>query len=449
MSKLGDLIKNMSAINKIALGYLVTILAGAFLLLMPFSSKAMPPDFIEALFTSASATCVTGLVLFDTYTQWSVIGQIIIISLVQIGGLGFMTMVTLVAIATGQKIGIRDRAALEASGNKKGQDGIVGQVIHIACLTAVIELSGAVLFAIRFIPEMGVAEGIGNAIFLSISAFCNAGFDLFGRFGEFSSMAYFGNDSLIVLTVCALSFIGGIGFMVWDDVVQHKLRFSAYKLHSKLALSMTIGLTILGTVLFFFYEADNTAKGLSMSDRLELAFFNAVMPRSAGFCAVDINELAPASKLLTVVFMLIGGSPGSTAGGLKTVTVAVLMLTAFANMRGSRDVNVFGRRLHEDADKRALTVLGVNISLIISAALAISTVQPEIDLSAVIFEVIAGISTSGISMGITRELNEFSRIIIILLMYCGRVGSVSFAILFTGVKKFTGVQNPEEWVSVG
>lgn len=460
MSKFKDLIddislgkkspvKHMSSAKIIALGYLLIILIGAGLLMLPFASKETPPDFLGALFTSASATCVTGLVVFDTYTQWSLFGQIVLIVLIQIGGLGFMTVISMASMAAGRKIGLKERSVLQESVNNMQIGGIVRLVKRIVSGTFIVEGIGAVLLAVRFIPKMGAPEGIGNAVFMSISAFCNAGFDLNGKYGQYSSLVPFYDDVLVNITICLLILIGGIGFMVWDDILKNKHRISAYKLHSKIAIFMTIGLTVAGTALFFLFESDNTIKDVSIRDGLLMSLFNAVTPRTAGFNTVDTGALTPASKVLTVIYMFIGGSPGSTAGGAKTVTVAVLFITAAASMRGSEDINIFGRRLEEDVPGKALTVIVVNLALVFTAIIAICAAQPELGSTNVIIESFSAINTVGMSTGITRDLNTFSRIVIMLLMYCGRVGSVSFALIFTGTKKYTGVHNPVEQVSVG
>lgn len=442
-------LRQLSSAKIIALGYLIIILAGTGLLMIPAASKGEPPDFLGAMFTAVSATCVTGLVVFDTYTQWSVFGQIVIILLIQIGGMGFMTIISLAAMATGRKIGLKERSVLQESVNNTQIGGIVRLVRKIAFGTLICEGVGAVLLAVRFIPKMGAAEGIGNAVFMSISAFCNAGFDLNGKYGEYSSLVPFYDDVLVNLTVCALILTGGIGFVVWDDVIRHKLKFSAYKLHSKIALVMTLGLTIAGTLLFFLFEFGNTIADMSIGDKLLVSLFNSVTPRTAGFNTVDTAALSPASKVLTILYMFIGGSPGSTAGGVKTVTLAVLLLTAVASMRGSEDINVFGRRLEDDVPQKALTVITVNLFLTAAAIISVCALQPGLEVIDVAIEAFSAINTVGMSTGITRELSNASRVVIMLMMYCGRVGSVSFALIFTGTKKYTGVHNPIEQVSVG
>ncbi|MCI7767451.1 MAG: Trk family potassium uptake protein [Oscillospiraceae bacterium] len=442
-------VNRLSSAHIFAFGYLVIILLGTFLLMLPVSSKDASPCFLDAMFTAASATCVTGLAVFDTYTQWSFFGQVVIIMLIQVGGLGFMTIISLAALATGRKIGLKERSVLQDSVNGLQLAGIVRMAKRLALGTFIFEGIGAVLLAVRFVPKMGAPEGIGNAVFMSVSAFCNAGFDLNGKYGEYSSLCEFADDPLVCITVCLLVLIGGIGFSVWDDIGKNKLNFSAYRLHSKLALVFTVGLTVVGTGLFFLFERNHTNAGAGVGQALLNSFFDSVTPRTAGFNTVDTAALSPASTILTIIFMFIGGSPGSTAGGVKTVTVFVLFLAAFSSMKNSEDINIFGRRLEEDITAKALTVITVNLFIVFSGILCICAAQPELALKDVFFEGFSAINTVGMTTGITRELVPFSRIVIILLMYCGRVGSVSFALIFTGTKKFTGVHNPVEQVNVG
>lgn len=447
--------KNNSPINKlssaqiIALGYMVIILAGTLLLMLPIASKGTAPSFLDAMFTATSATCVTGLVVADTYTQWSVFGQAVLLLLIQTGGLGFMTVISLAAIATGRKIGLKTRTVLQDSVNGIQLAGIVRMALKIAIGTFIFEGIGAAVFAVRFIPKMGLWEGIGNSVFFAVSSFCNAGFDLNGKYGAYSSLTEFASDPLVCITACMLVLIGGIGFAVWDDIGKNKLDFSKYRLHSKIALVFTAVLTVVTVALFMLFERDFTNSGAGFGQSLLNAFVDSVAPRTAGFNSVDTAALSPASAMLTIICMFIGGSPGSTAGGVKTVTVAVLILSAIAGMKNNDDVEIFGRRLEEDVPLKALTVIAVNLFLAFTGILCVSAFQPELSVKDVVFECFSAINTVGMTTGITRELSSASRIVIMILMYCGRVGSVSFVLIFTRLKRFTGVRNPVEQVNVG
>ncbi|MDE6594127.1 MAG: Trk family potassium uptake protein [Oscillospiraceae bacterium] len=447
--ELTEKIKKISSAKIIALGYLAVILTGTLLLKLPIASRGKPLGWLDTLFTAVSASCVTGLAAADTYTQWSLFGQIVIIFLIQIGGLGFMTVVSLAGLLTGRRIGLKERSVLQDSVNNMQVGGIVKLMRRIALGTFIIEGIGAALLAVRLIPKMGILSGIGNSLFLSVSAFCNGGFDLNGKYGQYCSLTPFADDVLINLVICMLILTGGIGFTVWEDILKHKFRFSAYKLHSKIALTVTLWLTLIGTGLFLLFEQEYTFKGMPFWEQLTAALFSSVTPRTAGFNTVDTAALSPASKALTVLYMFIGGSPGSTAGGIKTVTFAVLILTAIASMRGNDDVNIFGRRLEADAARRAVTVVTVNLALAVTAILGISAAQPGLPLPDVVIETFSAVNTVGMTTGITRELLPFSKLLLIMLMYSGRVGSVSFALIFTGKTRFTGVQNPEEPISIG
>ncbi len=435
----------------IAAGFLVLVLVGTALLMMPFASRSRESvSFVDALFTATSASCVTGLVVFDTYTQWSLFGQIVIILLIQIGGLGFMTVITMFSLFLKRKIGLAERSLMRESINTMYVGGIVRLTKRILLGTLIFELAGAALLAVRFVPQHGFWRGVFYAFFHSVSAFCNAGFDLMGRTGvTYSSLTSYVDDPLVILTVSALIIVGGIGFFVWDDVCTHKLHFRKYSLHTKIVLVTTALLLIIPTVLFLFFERDNLFAPLSPAGKLLGAWFSSVTPRTAGFNSIDTAALAPSSKLLTLVLMFIGGSPGSTAGGVKTTTLAVVLIAVIASIRQKPDDSAFGRRLEPGAFKRASAVVLVNLTLAIVACLLIGAAQPALAVDDVLFEVFSAIGTVGMSTGITRDLSTFSRLIISLLMYCGRVGSLSFALIFTENRSVPSVRLPLEKVNIG
>lgn len=434
----------------IAIGYLLLIMLGTLFLSLPASSKNhLSIGLVDALFTATSATCVTGLVVADTYAQWSLFGQIVIISLIQIGGLGFMTIVTLFSFLFGRKIGLKERELLRESVNTLYVGGIVRMVKKILIGTFLFEGAGAIMLAIRFVPRMGLTEGILNGIFHSISAFCNAGFDLMGKYGEYSSLTTFSGDAAVCLTVILLIIAGGIGFFVWDDITKNKLHFRKYQLHSKIALSLTAVLIVLGSAAFYLFERNNLLSEMPLYEKIIASIFGAVTPRTAGFNTVDVPLLTPASKLLTMLLMFIGGSPGSTAGGIKTVTLAVILISLGTSLRNKKWDNIFGRRLEENALKRASAVVAINSILTLGAAFFISAANTAIDISDILFECLSAIGTVGLSAGVTSVLDNFSRIILVLLMYTGRVGSVSFALLFTEHRGPSSVQNPTEKINIG
>lgn len=439
----------LTATRTIAAGFLGIILAGTFLLMLPVSSaEGNVTDFLTALFTATSATCVTGLVVVDTYAGWSVFGKAVILLLIQIGGLGFMTVGVFVAVLMKKNIGLKERGILQESMNTLQIGGIVRLVKKITIGTFAIEGIGALLLSIRFIPQMGWAAGICNGIFHSISAFCNAGFDLMGRKEEYSSLVSYSGDFLVNITVMLLIIIGGIGFLVWDDLQKKKFRFKEYLLHTKIVLVMTFVLIFAGAFLIYLFEKDHLMADMGAGETILTSLFASVTARTAGFNTIDVGGMNASSKLVTIVLMFIGGSPGSTAGGIKTTTFAVMLIFVWANLRNSHGSNIFGRRLEEEEIRKASIVVTINLLLAVTAAIIVCAIQ-ALPMEDVLLEVFSAIGTVGMSSGITRELNVISRGMIILLMYCGRIGSMTFALSFTERKRVAPVQLPAEKIIIG
>jgi len=442
--------KMLTYTQMIALGFLTVILTGTALLSLPIANRSnVSPGLVDALFTATSATCVTGLVVFDTYTQWTIFGQLVILSLIQIGGLGFMTIITMFSFLLRRKIGLRERGLLRESVNTMYIGGIVRLTRKILLGTLFFEGIGAILLSVRFIPRMGLAAGLYNGVFHSVSAFCNAGFDLMGKYGKYSSLTAFYNDTLVCMTIISLIIIGGIGFFVWDDIIKNKHHFRRYQLHSKLVIVMTVFLIITGAIGFYVFEWSNLESGMSIWEKILASLFASVTPRTAGFNTLDTAALSPASKLLTMVLMFIGGSPGSTAGGIKTTTFAVILISLWSSLNNSKCEKVFDRRLEENALKRASAVATVNLLLSISAIFLICGTNIGLNLTDVFFEVLSAIGTVGLSTGITGTLNPFAQVVVILLMYSGRVGSLTFALLFTEHRVASTIQNPVEKINIG
>lgn len=441
----------LTYVRIIALGYLVVILAGTGLLMLPVATRAgEKTDFLTALFTATTSTCVTGLVVADTGSHWTTFGHLVILVMIQVGGLGFMTMGVMLAMALKRKISLRTRGLLQESMNGMQMGGIVKMVRFALGGTLLIELLGAVLLAAGFVPVFGVGRGIWYGVFHSISAFCNAGIDLLGQhYGEYCSLVNFYDDALINVTVMALIVIGGIGFFVWNDLKVNKFRIRKYALHTKMTLFMTLLLLIGGTLVYLFFENDNLLKDMNVGEKILASAFSSVTARTAGFNTIDTAGLTNASKLFTVVLMFIGGSPGSTAGGVKTVTMLVLLMYVWSNLRASKGVNIFNRRLEDDAVRKASNVVVISMLLAVTAIILICFMQPELQVMDVMFEVFSAIGTAGMSTGITRELGVGARIIVVLLMYCGRIGSMSFALSFTERKKVASVQQPAEKILIG
>lgn len=450
LGSLRTLVKKFKPTQMVAMGYFSIIALGTVLLMLPIASRSGAfTGFITAFFTAVSSACVTGLVVVDTFTHWSIFGQLVILLLVQIGGLGFMTAITLFSFALRKKIGLRTRSLIKESVNSLYIGGVVRLVKKIILVTITLEGIGALILALRFIPKLGFFRGLYFGIFHSVSAFCNAGFDLMGAFGEYSSLSEFNDDIIVLLTIMVLIIIGGIGFFVWDDLINHKREYRKYKLHTKIVLTVTSVLIISGTVLFYLFERTNTFSDMSEGHRLVNALFCSVTPRTAGFSTVEYASLNPASKFLTGIFMFIGGSPGSTSGGIKTTTIAVLLLSGRATLFHSKGCNVFGRRLEEDVLRKATSVFLVSASLIVFGVIAVSATNSLLGLDTSMFEVVSALGTVGLSTGATQEFNVFAQLILIILMYCGRVGSLTFALIFTETRYQQQINLPSEKISVG
>lgn len=438
-----------STTRMIAFGFALIIVIGTILLSLPIATKTGETDLLTALFTATSATCVTGLVAADTYQNWTLFGQLVILCMLQVGGLGFMTIGVYISILLKRRIGLQERATLHESVNTLEIAGVVRLVKKIVQGALIIEGTGALLLATRFIPRFGWANGIYFSIFHSISAFCNGGFDLMGIDEAYSSLVSYEGDILVNVVICLLILIGGIGFIVWDDVLKHKWHFKKYLLHSKIVLATTLGLTVGGTLLFLVFENNATLAGLTPIEKLLGALFASVTPRTAGFNTVDTGAMSNAGTLLTMLLMFIGGSPGSTAGGAKTTTMVVLLFYAVAMIRNREDINLFGRRLSADVVRKANAVVVINFSLAFGAACVIMALQPAIPMPDVVFEVLSAINTVGMTTGITRELGVISKLIVAVLMYCGRLGSLSFALVLAKKPATNHVREPQEKIIVG
>lgn len=451
MSVWKKFLNKLTYVRVIALGHLTVILIGTLLLMIPSATaRGQRTDFLTALFTATTSTCVTGLVVVDTGTHFSTLGHIFIALMIQIGGLGFVTMGVLIAMLLKKKITLRARELLQESMNGLQVGGII-KLFRVAFRgTMIIEFIGAALLSIGFIPVFGVGKGIWYGLFHSVSAFCNAGIDLMGGYsGEYSSFVAFCGNVLINVVLSLLIIVGGIGFFVWEDIRKQKLHVRKYALHTKMVLMMTAILLVAGALLFYLFERNNLLAGLSGKDRLLAAVFHSVTTRTAGFNTTDTSALTSASTLLTIILMFIGGSPGSTAGGIKTVTTLVLLIYVWSNLRGSKSVNIFGRRLTDEVIRKASNVAVICMLLVTISAVLICFLQPALPMDQVMFEVASAMGTAGISTGITRDLNTASRIVIILLMYCGRIGGMSFALSFTERKIVAPMQLPAEKIMIG
>lgn len=433
----------------VAVGFALIILLGALLLMLPISSKNDSTSFMDALFTATSATCITGLVPFDTFSNWSVFGQLVILCLIQIGGLGFITVLSLFVNFFRKRMSLKYKMLLKESVGTLRLSDVKTLFKTVIVFTVFCELAGALILAFRFVPLTDLKRGIYMAVFTSVSAFCNAGFDLMGMFSPSSSLVTVNNDPVILLTISALVVFGGIGFIVWQDLKDKKLKLKSLSVHSKLVLVTTAVLLLLGSVMFFILEYDHTFKDMNLGSKLLNSFFCSVTPRTAGFNSVEINTMNPLSRMLTIILMFIGGSSGSTAGGIKTTTIAVLMLCVASNLRNKEEITVFNSRISLDTIKKAVAVSVTNLFEIFIAVIIISFAQSNFALSDVIFECASAMGTVGITAGITPDLNSVSQLVIIMLMYIGRLTSLIFALSFVVTKPKTTAKKPKGDFMVG
>ena len=437
----------LTAIQTIAAGFAAIILIGALLLMLPVSNRAEPLGFLNALFTSTSATCVTGLVVCDTWSQFTLFGQIVLLLLIQLGGLGFVTVMVLLMFALDRRIGLRERALLSESISFTQVGGVLVLVRRVLIGTALAEGLGAVLLSIRMVPRFGWATGIWYGVFHSVSAFCNAGFDLMGRLEPYSSFTWFRDDWLVNLVLIALILTGGIGFVVWSDLWDNRLHVKKWALHTKLMLFMTGLLTLVPFVLYLLSERNGAMAGLTVPQRIIAALFQTVTPRTAGMNTIDLASLSPAGTLLTVMLMFIGAGVGSTGGGVKVTTFSVTVLAIWSYMRGRKDLNVFRRRVEETTVRRAVLTTVFYFLVAAVSVLGIELVQ-GLPLPDVLMEVFSALGTVGLSTGLTRELNTVSRIVIMILMYSGRVGSLTVLLSVSERKPRANLRNPAEKIIV-
>ena len=405
--------KRLSGMQLIAGGFFLIIFIGTLLLLLPFASRpGEHTSFLAALFTSASATCVTGLVVVDTFTHWTLFGQTVILCLIQIGGLGFITIGITVSILLRRKIGLKERGLIQESFNIIELRGMVRLTKRVILGTLFFELTGAVILSLCFIPKMGIFQGVYYGIFHSVSGFCNAGFDLMGRYASFSSLTGYSSHPIVLLTIMALITIGGIGFFVWNDLYEHKFHFRKYALHTKIVISFSFLLIFGGALLFYLLERNNLFAGMNITDTVLNALFCSVTPRTAGFNTVDVGSMTDGGKLLTVVLMFIGGAPGSTAGGVKVTTIVVLFIYIKASLTRTVGYNVFGRRLEDEALHKAAAVFCTNLTLAVAAVIIVCGLQ-NFNGTNSLLEVFSAIGTVGMTAGLTTQLNAASRIVII------------------------------------
>ncbi len=415
----------LNSLQYLAIGFALIILTGAFLLWLPVANH-VGLSFLDALLTATSATCVTGLVATDTATSFTLFGQIVIILLIQIGGLGFMMVGILFSMLMRRRIGLRQRLYMRDSIGSPYVSGIVRMTKHVLMAVAVIEGSGAIILSTQFVPRFGLAMGIWCGIFHAISSFCNAGFDLLGTISPYCSLVPYQSNPVVIITIGSLIILGGLGFFLWNDIGQKKLHFSKYSLHTKIMLVGTFILVFGGAGLFLITERDAAFKGMDTGTRLLSAFFQSVTARTAGYNSCDQAAMSSAGALLTIILMFVGAGPGSTGGGVKVTNVAVLFFGVRAKILNRKGVSTFKRTIDDESSETAS--LNVTLYLILAITGSMIVCLQGFSIRDSFYEVFSAIGTVGLTMGITRSLNVLSKLVIICLMYLGRVGSLSVAI---------------------
>lgn len=442
--------RRKSPFRMIILGFLITIVIGSLLLMLPFSTAdGKCADALDALFTSTSATCVTGLVVQNTATYWSGFGKAVILGLIQIGGLGIVTIVVLISILSGRKIGFFERNTMKEAISAQSVGGIIRLTGFVFKISLSVELLGTIIMYPVFYKRFGIFKGLLYSFFHSVSAFCNAGFDLMGLKKPFSSLTEFSGQPLINLVVVFLIVFGGIGFLTWDDIRHNKFRIRRYRMQSKVILTVTAILILLPAIYFYFVEFSKPIwSSLSGSEKIWSSLFQSVTLRTAGFNTVDLSSMSSVSHAIMIVWMLIGGSPGSTAGGMKTTTVAVLFISAFSAFRKKNDANCFGRRIATETIRYAAAIFIMYITLFGVGGFIISSIE-GLPLKECLFETASALGTVGLSLGITTELGVISKLILIALMFFGRVGGVTLVLAAISNNSTVRSKYPQERITVG
>ena len=434
----------------ILLGFFFLILGGTLLLMLPCATSGPGgAPFLDALFTATSATCVTGLVIHDTALYWAPFGQVVLLLLIQIGGMGVVTMAVAIFMFSGRKISLKQRWVMQESISAPQVGGIVRMTGFILKAALLLEGTGTLLLALRFCPQFGLGKGLWYALFHAVSAFCNAGFDLMATEEvSYPSLTGYAGDPLVSLTIAGLIVLGGIGFLTWHDFRMHGIHWSRYRLQSKLVLCTTAALLLAGFLFFVLYEFRQAQwQGLSAGERVLSAVFQSVSPRTAGFNTVDLTQLSPPGQMIMILLMLAGGAPGSTAGGFKVTTLAILLLGIRAVFFRGGSTQCLGRRFSEDVLHRASALFVLYLLLFLAGGILICAID-GIPMMAALFETASAIGTVGLSLAGTAEISVPSRLILMCLMYFGRVGGLTLIYAVSTNGKNTA-QYPVEQVTVG
>lgn len=438
----------LNAVQVLAIGFALVILIGGIILSLPISSvDGKYTNFLDSIFTSTSAVCVTGLVTVDTGTHWNDFGKIVIMLLIETGGLGFMSITIFIAVLLGKKITLKDRLIMQEAMNTFNIQGLVKMVEYVLGFTFIVQVCGALLLSTQFIPQFGVQRGIFYSIFHSVSAFCNAGFDLFGNY---DSLVNYSNNSVVLLTIAFLIIIGGLGFTVSLELFNYR-NAKRLSTHSKIVLTITIALIVLGAafILLVEYRNPETIGKMSFADKLLNAFFASVTPRTAGFNSISTTEMTIAGKLMTIILMFIGGASGSTAGGLKVTTFGVLVFTVISVIKGRDDTEVFGRKFSKETVYKAFTLLSISMMLVLIVTTILTIAEPDKLFINLLYEATSAFGTVGLTAGVTQSIGWVSKITLIITMYLGRVGAMTVILAVINKKKKSGIRYPEAKILIG
>lgn len=444
--------KNTSPFKILAIGFLTLILTGGLILTLPIATiSGESTSFLNSIFTATSAVCVTGLVVVDTGTYWSTFGQMIILILIEIGGLGFMAMSTFFAMVLGKRISLRERLVMQEAYNTFSIQGIISHVRYMLIFTVTVQLSAALILMTQFIPVYGIGTGIYYGIFHAISAFNNAGFDLLGNF---TSVTVFNENKIILITLAVAINIGGLGYLVCRELISSiktKRKLKNFSLHSKVVLTISVILLSAGTLALLVFEWKNpvTMGPMSFGDKLTNAFFSATTPRTAGFNSISTSDMSPAGKLLTMGYMFIGGSPGSTAGGVKTTTLGIVIFTLISVLRGRQDAEVYKRKISQSTVYRAMAIFMLGITIVIVGVMILSIVEIGSTFEMLLYEVISAFGTVGLSQGLTPTLSAVGKVTITIIMYLGRVGPLTVMLALAGKQEKVNIKYPEGKILIG
>lgn len=440
--------KKLSEVQILAIGFVIVILIGGTILSLPISSASgEATSFLDSVFTATSATCVTGLVVVDTGTHWNMFGQTVIMLLIEIGGLGFMTFATFISVLVGRKITLKNRLLMQEAMNTFGIQGIVKMMMKVIQFAFAIQLVGLLILATQFIPDYGLGKGLFYSLFHSVSTFCNAGFDVFGNF---TSYTIYYNNPVVLLTVSSLIAIGGIGFTVLLELYNYR-KVKKLSLHCKVVLLITGILIAGGTLGFFLMEYNNpeTLQAMTLRDKFVNSIVASISPRTAGVNSISTTGMTTSGKFLTIILMFIGGSPGSTAGGIKTSTLGIVLGATICVIKGREDVELFKKRIPKDLVYKSVAIIGIAMCLVSVVTMFLTVTEPGQDFLALLYESTSAFGTVGLTMGVTPNLSSPGKMIIIVMMYLGRVGPLTVTLALLNKKSDGNYKYPEGKVLIG